>query len=608
MWLLSRLLKSVICIGLLILFANAITQPLIRPERFGGANPEARPGGTLVVGTVDLASTYNPFTARVLSTVGIIDLFLPSLVSFNNASLTYECYLCLSYEFSEDGTTITYSLRENVKWSDGQSITAEDVMLSIALHSDPQVNSRIVSAFNLGGEPIRWEQVDERTIRQILPQIDAAALDLAHFPIVPAHIFGPLYEAGGAEAVQEFWNTNTPPSELVSGGPFKVVEYRINEEIVLERNPNYFVEDEFGNQLPYLDRLIVRGAADSNALLAGFLAGELDLFVPELIDEVLSIQDAIQTGRLDVKLIPDAAYTGVTSTLHPNFQNPDPFKTELFRDVRFRRAISHLVDRESIIELALGGLGIPNYGPFSPGNTRFFNPDAFVEGETQFSFNPQAAADLLAELGFIQRNAAGLLIDDEGRTIAFTILGNASEPVQRAAGQIIAEDMREAGLDVTVAIVDNTSVIAPARRNFNEDGSRNFDWMFTNFGGVADPPTRRNLYSLDGSSRLWNLARPGEMRPERLEPFEEELARLADAALATLNEEERFAIYTEFQRVAAANLPLVYLYAQSLNFAYSSKLGNTQDQLEDPITAFQGSLSGYFGQIINYLDVVFIHD
>lgn len=588
------------------LFTAALAQPLTRPAQFGGANEEAVHGGTLQLGTVDLPTTFNPFTARILSDAFRINILLPALVAFNGATLEYACYLCSEFEISEDGMTITYTLREGVMWSDGEPITAEDVIASVTLHADSAINSRYVSSFNLGGEAISWEQTDERTVVQSMPRVDAAALDLANFPIIPAHVFMPVYEEGGAEAVQEMWSVTTPPEELVAGGPFMVREFRINEEIVLERNPNYFVEDEFGNQLPYLDQVVWQGASDSNALLAAFVAGELDMFTPELIDEVLSIQDAIEEGRVDAILLPNAAFTSVTSTIHPNFQNADPLKTELFRDARFRRAISHLIDRESIIDLALGGLGTPLYGPFSPGNTRFYDEDAFVEGESKFPFDPEAAAALLAELGFTERNDDDLLANADGQTISFTIMANASEPVQRSGGQIVVEDMRDAGLDVSLAVVDTGSVIIPALRNFNEDGTRNFDWMFTNFGGVADPPTRRNLYHLDGTARIWNLARPGENRPDELEPFELELAELTNEALATFDEAERFAIYSEFQRVAGANLPLVYLYAQGLNFARSERLGNTQDQLEDPISSFEGSQNGFLGQNVNFIDVLYI--
>lgn len=589
-----------------LLLGSALAQPLVRDAASGGANPEATRGGTVRFATVDLPNTFNPFTARILSDAFRINVLLPALVVFNGATLEYECYLCTEYAIDDSGTIIEYTLRENVFWSDGTPITVDDVLTSVKLHATPDVNSRNVSSFNLRGVPIVWEQTGVRTIRQVLPAVDAAALDLANFPIVPAHVFEPAFARGGATAVLELWNVNTPPSELVSGGPFMVKEFRINEELVLERNPNYFVVDTFGNQLPYLDTFVFQGAADPNATLAAFLAGETDLYRAQLIDEVLSIRDAVDAGRIDAVLLANIAPSGVTSTVHTNFQNTDPFKAELFQDVRFRRAVSHLIDRESIIELALGGLGTPLYGPFSSGNTRFYDESAFVEGESRFSFDPEAAAALLAELGFTSRNPAGLLQNAAGQTISFVILANASEPVQRVAGQIVTEDMRAAGIDVSVSVVDTGSVINPATRNFDADGNRGFDWLFTNFGGVADPPTRRNLYNLDGTARLWNLAQPGAAQPTEVADWEVRLNELVAEALATYDETERRALYREFQQIAGANLPLVYLYTQGLNFARSNRLGNTQDQLADPVTSFEGSQNGFLGQVVNFIDVLYV--
>lgn len=589
-----------------LLTASVLAQPLIRPAQFGGANPEAKRGGSLSYATVDLPTTFNPFTVRILSNAQQINMLLPALVTFNGATLQYECYLCVDFEISEDGTAIDYTLRENVTWSDGTPITAADVLTSVALHSSPEVNSNRISSFSLGGEPIVWEQTGELTVRQSLPQIDAAALDLAIFPIVPDHVFGKAFEEGGVEAVLALWDVNEAPENIVTGGPFKIKEYRINEELTLERNPAYFVQDEAGTQLPYLDQFIYIGTSDPNATLNAFLAGETDIFKAELIDEILSISDAVDSGRVKAVLLANVAPSANPSTVHPNYQVADEFHKELFRDARFRQAFSHLIDRESIIELALGGLGTPLYGPFSAGNTRFYNEDAFVEGESKFPFDPDAAAELLAELGFDSRNSANLLQNDEGRTISFVILANASEPVQRVAGQIMTEDMRAAGINVTVSIVDTGSVINPSLRNFDANGNRGFDWMFTNFGAVADPPTRRNLYHLNGSARVWNVARPGESRPDELEPYELRLAELADAGLRTNDEAERLEIYTEFQRVAGENLPLVYLYTPGLSFARSERVGNTQDQLPDAVTSFEGYHNGYLGALVNFIDVLYV--
>ncbi len=600
--------RVIAAVAMLALLAAAVAQPLVRPAQFGGADPDARHGGNLSYATIAPYSTFNPFTARALSDANRIDLLLPALVAFNSATLENECYLCLSAEVAEDGLSVTYVLREGLLWSDGTPLTVDDVLFSAQLHGDPAVNSRLVSSFALGGEPVVWERVDDRTIVQRMPVLDAAAFDLARWAVVPRHVFEPAFEAGGAEAVQQLWGIGTPPSELVAGGPFRVRAVRANEEIVLERNPNYFVQDTFGNQLPYLDTLTFKAASDANAMLAQFLTSEIDIMTLIFIDEVLAVRDAVDAGRVDATVLAGVTMSGSPTKFWGNWQNPDPRLRELFRDVRFRRALSHLADREAIIDLAFGGLGAPLYGPFSSGNTRFFDPEAFVDGESRFAYDPEAAAALLAELGYDQRNAQGLLVNAEGETIAFNIMGYASAPDHAAVAQVLADDFRAAGLDVTTTIGDTSSVVTPASRNFNDDGTRNFDVLMSGFGGVADPPTRRNLYTLDGPARLWNLARPGNDRPEYLQDFELELLGLANAALATFDEDERFAAYSEFQRLAASQLPFVYLYTPAVSFGYNDRVGGTQDTLADPVSGFEGSQNGMMGQVVNFADVLYVRD
>lgn len=604
-----RRLRSWAFIALCALFAaSASAQPLIRSAANGGADPNAKRGGNLNYSTIAPLSTFNPFTARAGSDANRIDLLLPSLVAFNSASLTNECYLCVSADVSDDNLTITYKLREGVQWSDGTPLTAADVILSAKLHSDIDVNSRMVASFSLAGQPVVWEQLDDYTVVQRMPEVDAAALDLARWAIVPAHVFGPIYEQGGATGVQQAWGITTDPNDLVAGGPFRVRTVRMNEEVVFERNPNYFVQDEFGTQLPYLDTLTIHAAQDSNAQLIQFLTGEIDIMNLIFIDEVLAVRDAIDSGRLDAVVLPGVAISGSATKVWGNWQNPNPRLAELFQDVRFRRALSHLTDREAIIELAFGGLGVPLYGPFTPGNTRFYDEDALVEGESRFSFNPEAAQELLAELGYDRRNSSGMLINAEGESISFNIMGYASAPDHASVLQVLADDYRAAGLDVSTTVGDTSSVVTPASRNFNDDGTRNFDMLVSGFGGVADPPTRRNLYTLDGPARLWNLARPGESQPAFLQDWELELVRLSDEALATFDEEERFALYSEFQRLAGAQLPFIYLYAPTSSFGYSSRVGGTQDTLADPVSAFEGSQNGMMGQIVNFADVLYIKD
>jgi peptide/nickel transport system substrate-binding protein len=166
--------------------------------------------------------------------------------------------------------------------------------------------------------------------------------------------------------------------------------------------------------------------------------------------------------------------------------------------------------------------------------------------------------------------------------------------------------MKKVGIDASFTVADNGSVINPALRNFNPDGTRNFDLSFTDFGGVFDPPTRRNLYNLNGVAHIWNLNRAGQTRPDKPETFEILLDKLVTQGLSTNDLAERKKVYDQFQTVAAENLPLVYLYTRGTHVAYKKRVGNTQDQLRDPIGAFQSTANGYIGEVFNLLDTVFV--
>lgn len=585
------------------LASSAAAQALVRPARFGGSGT-AQMGGTFTFGLVGLPPTFNPFTVQSLSDAYIQYLWFPQLIQFNSASGQYECYMCVSYQ--QKGLDIVFTLRKGMQWSDGKPITVDDVLYSAQLHADPQINSRQRTNFTQAGKPIKWARVDDHTVKMILNSPDAAVGDLATWTVVPKHVWQPIFDKGGAAAVNAAYGVNTDPKTMVGAGPFLVEAYRPGEEMVLRKNPNYWGVDEKGNKLPYLDRVIAKNYPDTNARLAGFIAGEQDFFEPLTIDEVQSVRQAITAGRLNAELKINVTQSAVTSTIFCNFQNPDPFKAQLCRNVKFRQALSYLTDRETIIKNGLGGLGKALYGPISSGNTRWYNDALYVEGRTKFSYDPDKAVALLRDLGFTKKNAQGLLVDSQGHTIKMNALVVSTESLQKVAAPIIIDDMRKVGIDASFTVADNGSVINPALRNFNPDGTRSFDLSFTDFGGVFDPPTRRNLYNLNGVAHIWNLNRPGQPRPEKPEPFELLLDKLVAAGLSATDPAERKKIYDQFQTVAASNLPLVYLYTRGVQVAYKKRVGNTQDQLQDPVSAFMSTANGYIGEGINLLETVYV--
>ncbi|MFD1730386.1 ABC transporter substrate-binding protein [Deinococcus malanensis] len=177
-------------------------------------------------------------------------------------------------------------------------------------------------------------------------------------------MFGKAYRAGGAEAIKKMWTLGTNPSEIVSPGMWTLNSYRAGERAVLSENKFWgeWNKDSRGQALPYLDRYSFRIVSDLNAGLAAFLAGQIDAFAPRNADDLAQIKRAVDAGNLKATLIANQSPTAASQWIVFNWNKAsDPAKQKLFRDVRFRRAMSHLANRQAMIQLALGGLGTENY-------------------------------------------------------------------------------------------------------------------------------------------------------------------------------------------------------------------------------------------------------
>jgi len=532
---------------------------MAQPKVFKAPNPNETPviGGDFRDWSTADPKTFNPFVAKETSSTSVIGLFLPSLTSYNPYTLEPEGLLAKSWEVKNNGLTIVFHLREGAKWSDGEPITADDVIFSAKVHSDPDVGSNSIKDFEIDGSPIVWTKIDDYTVQADFPKPFAPAL-IQSWEIVPEHVFAKAYEEG---KVTEMWGVGTDPAELVSGGPFMLDKYVQGERIILKRNPNFWGVDEKGNKLPYLDRYIFTIVADTNAALAKFLAGELDLYSARDADQIAQILERIDAGKLDATIYPNADVT--TDFIFFNWNDKDEWKAKLFRNKKFRQAMAHLMDKDSMIELALGGLGKAQWSPISIPVKQFFTDDV-----VKYEYNPQKAAQLLAEIGFRNKNADGVLVDASGHPLSFTFATNQGNNVREKIAQIFTEDAKAIGVDVKYAPI-----------NFNELvrqilDTHDFDAILIGLTGGIEPAFGRNVWELDGPLHMWNYG------PD-FESFEILIDKLMKEGATTLEQSKRREIYVRFQQVVAENLPLAYTVAPAYNPARLNKVGGlfTQDQI-----------------------------
>ena len=191
--------------------------------------------------------------------------------------------LAESWERSDDGLTWTFSLREDVTWHDGEPFTAHDVDFTfnrIIYNDDIPASGRSVFDFRFLDDSGEWQEghmtitaLDDHTVEFRLPVPFAPFLRSPGTAMYPKHILDKHVDGG---TFVDTWGIDTDPAEIIGTGPFTIESDEPGERVVLARNPNYWLTDDEGNGLPYLDRIVHIVVADLEAELDEFLAGESD--------------------------------------------------------------------------------------------------------------------------------------------------------------------------------------------------------------------------------------------------------------------------------------------------------------------------------------------
>ena len=328
--------------------------------------------------------------------------------------------LAKSWEWSEDGMQLTMNLLEGAKWSDGQPFTADDVIFTWEdLINDPQVvrNGVKGEAFAIDGQAPTLEKVDDFTILWTFPVAKPIQLfyymDEGDFNISPAHQIKPLHPKYNTDMDYSEFANALPADKLpiATMGPWVPVEYKTDELLILRRNPYFWTVDEEGNQLPYMDEAVYQKGPSGVGRTLCTLAGGCDHTnvenpSTEYVDTLKRAQEPdaqfimnwgpedlgfeIQLNQSETLGIKDDRDTAVRA---------------LFRDDKFRQAVSHALDRDGIAQaLVRGPLLRPWAGGLAPGSPEFDRGSVVY-----YPFNVDRAKALLAEIGLEDTDGNGVL-------------------------------------------------------------------------------------------------------------------------------------------------------------------------------------------------------
>ena len=467
--------------------------------------------------------------------------------------------LAKSMEWSDDGMELTMNLIEGAKWSDGEDFNSEDVMFTWEhIILDENVNSNTSrTTWQVDGEDISLEALDEYTIKWTFPTPFPVqklySMDDYDFNVVPEHIWAPRHPAFNSDTDYNGFLTSQPPDDLpaVTMGPWVPVEYKTDELMVLRRNPYYWKVDEAGKQLPYLDEVVFEKGTSGVGRTLGTMAGSLDhsnLENPDVFIETMKRQ-AEPDAHFDVAWGPETLgfylEMNQSSTLGVEDDQTAAMR-ELFRDVRFRRAVSQAIDRDGVSQAIVRGPFLrPWPGGLYPGSPYFTR-----ESTVYYPYSPDTSKTLLAELGFEDTDGNGILnwtsgpLEGEDLVISMNAAEDAIATVQ--IGEALVALLGEIGVQVNLR-----PLTGPANRD-NElsgnwemrvvRGSQEFAVPFTYADRLA--PTRDEMPA-------WHRADAGE---RDLQPYEEELIRIVNEFSQEPDSAKRTELMAEYNRVFTENV------------------------------------------------------
>ncbi|MCX7717210.1 MAG: ABC transporter substrate-binding protein [Candidatus Sumerlaeaceae bacterium] len=544
--------------------AHAAVLPFPDADLAEDIEPGTRGGSFVFVAFGEGPKDFNPVTANDSGSNEVNGLMYSALIGFDLHTQQFEPALLKEWYMDEQDKTVwTMKLREGIKWSDGQPITADDVLFTFECIYHPNIPNPGKDVVQVGGKPIEFTKVDDTTVRAKLTTATASfQVLMASVTLLPKHSLEPALRAG---TFDQALNINVDPGRIIGSGPFRLKQYDKGQRVILERNPHYFRYDTKGTQLPYLDTLIISYAPDQDQQLLRFKSGTADGFVRPRAQAIADLAAGQRAGGYTLyDCGPGDGANVFWFNLKPG-SNPktgkpyvEPWRAALFNDVRFRRALLHAIDKPSIIATELRGLAVNAWSLESPANAFWHNPDV-----PKYEYDPERAKALLDEMGLGDANRDGIREDAAGNKVSFTFVTNKGNKTRENIATLIAQDWAEVGVEARPQYVDFNTLVTMTADTFE------YDACLLGFGGSLHPSTAMNLYRSSGRTHFWN---PQQEKPAT--EWEAEIDRLAEAFNATLDIKQQRRDFFRIQEIVAEQCPFLPLFTSKVFVAARNKFGN----------------------------------
>ena len=533
-------------------------------------------GGTLYQAALgEGPKTLNPWASFDGTSSSIASLLTCQPVQSNPYTGQIVPWVAKSYTILPDKTHIRLTFRKGLKWSDGHPLTVDDLLFTWNVIIQKGLgNPSTRDILLVDGDFPRMRKIDAQTLEVTSKRPYSPLLLNLGQAIAPKHIFEPILKKGGEDAFGAAWSTQDAeqhPERFVSCGPWMLENYQSKERIIFKRNPYYYVVNQQGERLPYLEREVMTFAKDMSNIQLLFEQGALHTHsgTPQNLGRLQRLKSPsfklMDLGPADgTTFMAFNLNTRKDANGHPIM---DASLLRWFQNKGFRQALNVAVNRPQMVENVLKGLGTPLLSSMGL-NSIYLNQGV----ARQNPYDLKKAKSLLKAHGF-RLNAKHELYDDRGNRVAFTVVTNSGNSDRESALVQLQHDYEALGIKLSLQPVEFNTLV---------DRMKTGRWqamvMGLSGGSNLEPHQGANVFKSNAALHLFNQ-RPTEQlsAPAKdLYPFEAKVDRLYDLGTSEFEFKKRKPYYDEIQAILYDESPMVYLFTGKVLMAVRNDLQNVE--------------------------------
>ncbi|MCX8028426.1 MAG: peptide-binding protein [Brevinematales bacterium] len=491
------------------------------------SRPNLKNEETIVLTLSQEPQTFNPVSSLDLYSSTIISFIYDSLFEVDQ-NLNFVPKIVKEYSVSSDSKVFRFRLREDAKWQDGTPITADDIIYTFSMITNP-----ISKAFNKVAQYKDVEyvkKIDSLTFEVKYKQPYAPALESWAMTPIPKHIF----------EKEDFHNTkyNSFP---IGSGAYEVKKVVPGQYIILEKTTNYWDK----NNEPNIKKIVFRIIKDPTVEFNALKVGETDLAGIRPIDWINQVeQDWFKTKFNSFKY-----YTLNISQIALNLRN------EILSDKLVRKALAHAINKEEIKNNVYFGLAEPLSGPFPP-NSWAYNPNV-----DDYEFSLDKSIEYLEKAGWKDTDGDGIR-DKNGKKLSLELIIPQGSETGIKIGEIFKETLKKIGVELNVRIMEWSMVTKTI-------DSRTFEMVMFGWSLSIDPDPYDIWHSsqIKGGINYVSYSNP-------------EVDKLCEIGRKIFNREERKKIYSKIHKIINDDLPYLFLFSRASLVGADKRVSNI-----DPSTA-----------------------